>query len=319
MLRVSLIATVLNEAAAINRLLDSIGAQARPPDEVVFADGGSRDDTVRRIEAWGARQPYAVRVLSVPGANISQGRNAAIRAAQGEVIACTDAGVRLDPSWLSELLAPFDAAPDTAVVSGFFVPDVHNAFEMAMAATVLPTLPEIRPDSFLPSSRSIAFRRSAWEAAGGYPEWLDYCEDLIFDFELRRRYTFAFAPRAIAYFRPRGNLRSFFRQYYLYARGDGKADLWRKRHAVRYGTYLVGLPSLIWLAVRHSPFWWLPLAVGSIAYTRTPYRRLLAYMPRLAFAERLTALALVPLIRAVGDVAKMIGYPAGVWWRRRRL
>ncbi len=93
---VSLIATVKNEAHALARLLDSIGAQTRLPDEVVIADGGSTDDTARRIEPWGAAQPFPVRVVIVPGANIAQGRNAAIRAARGALIAATDAGVWLE-------------------------------------------------------------------------------------------------------------------------------------------------------------------------------------------------------------------------------
>jgi hypothetical protein len=36
-----------------------------------------------------------------------------------------------------------------------------------------------------------------------------------------------------------------------------------------------------------------------------------------SLADRLKALALVPVIRAVGDLAKMIGYPVGLTWRRR--
>jgi len=315
---VSIIATVLNEAGSIARLLDSLSAQTRAPDEVVFCDGGSRDDTVRLIEAWGARQAFAVRVLSAPGANISQGRNAAIRAAAGEIIASTDAGVRLDPQWLAELLRPFEASPGTAVVGGFFVPDAGNAFEMAMSATVLPAPADIDPRTFLPSSRSIAFTKAAWASAGGYPEWLDYCEDLIFDFGLRARYTPAFAPAAVAHFRPRGNLRAFFKQYYLYARGDGKADLFRKRHAIRYATYLVAAPALVLLASLGSPWWWLALALGAAAYTRTPYRRLWPYRSRLNTVEWLYALALVPVIRVVGDAAKMAGYPVGIVWRLRR-
>ncbi len=315
---VSLIATVLNEAGSIGRLLDSIAAQTRPPDEVVFADGGSRDDTVRRIETWGASQSFDVRVLAVPGANIAQGRNAAIRAARGALIASTDAGVRLDPRWLGELLRPFDTPDSPAVAGGFFVPDPANPFEMAMSATVLPALRDVDPRTFLPSSRSIAFTKEAWAAVGGYPEWLDYCEDLVFDLDLRARYPFAFAPDAVAYFRPRGSLRSFARQYYLYARGDGKADLWRKRHAVRYGTYLVAAPLLVALACLASPWWWLPLAAGAIVYTRTPYRRLSPYLARLSWDERLYAAALVPVIRVVGDAAKMIGYPVGLWWRLTR-
>ena len=45
-MKVSLIATVLNEAATITALFDSILAQTRPPDEVVVVDGGSADETV---------------------------------------------------------------------------------------------------------------------------------------------------------------------------------------------------------------------------------------------------------------------------------
>ena len=119
-----------------------------------------------------------------------------------------------------------------------------------MGATVLPTVDEIKPESFLPSSRSVAFTKEAWDAAGGYPEWIDYCEDLIFDFRLRDAAgPFAWAPDAVAHFRPRGSLKAFFKQYYRYARGDGKADLWRKKHLIRYVTYLIALPGLIALSL----------------------------------------------------------------------
>jgi hypothetical protein len=187
-----------------------------------------------------------------------------------------------------------------------------------MGATVLPHLREIKADTFLPSSRSVAFRKAAWEAVDGYPEWLDYCEDLIFDIRLRDIYgSFSFAPGAKVHFQPRGNLRAFFKQYYQYARGDGKADLWRKRHAIRYLTYLVAAPAMIVLALLHSPWWWLVLGVGAIVYTATPYRRLWPMLGPLGPIERIQALLLVPLIRVVGDLAKMIGYPVGVFWRWR--
>ena len=105
---------------------------------------------------------------------------------------------------------------------------------------------DIAPQAFLPSSRSVAFRKSAWAAVGGYPEWLEHSEDLVFDKALRERFgPFAFAPEAVAYFRPRPSLRAFYRQYHAYARGDGKANLWPRRHAIRYATYLIGLPLIL--------------------------------------------------------------------------
>ena len=57
--------------------------------------------------------------------------------------------------------------------------------------------------------------------------------------------AFAWAPQAVVFFRPRTNLKSFWQQYFRYARGDGKADLWRLRHAIRYATYLLLVPALL--------------------------------------------------------------------------
>jgi glycosyltransferase involved in cell wall biosynthesis len=318
---VSVVATVLNEAPAVERLMDSLAAQSRQPEEVVITDGGSNDGTFGVLQSWVESGQLPLRVIRKPGANISEGRNAAIAVARGQVIASVDAGVRLEEGWLAALVAPFEQAPEkqfTAVVSGWFVADPQGAFETAMGATVLPHLREIDPVTFLPSSRSVAFRKAAWEAAGGYPEWLDYCEDLVFDLRLRSLYgPFAFAPEAVVRFRPRSSLGAFFRQYYRYARGDGKADLWRGRHAVRYATYLVGGPALVALSVLHSPWWWLGLLAGLVVYTARPYRRLGAMLATLGFGQRLAAPLLVPAIRVVGDVAKMIGYPAGLFWRWR--
>ena len=323
-MRAAVISTVLNEGEAIRRLLESLATQTRLPDEVVIVDGGSHDNTVTVIEEYSNRLP--LRVIVEPGANISRGRNVAIEAATGDVIASVDAGVWLEPTWLEKLLAPLRADGDDSgssshppsAVSGFFVADPRTTFEMAMGATVLPTAGEINPATFLPSSRSVAYTKEGWRAAGGYPDWLDYCEDLVFDLRLREAVgPFGWAPEALAHFRPRSSLVAFFKQYYRYARGDGKADLWRRRHAIRYVTYLVTLPALLLLSIFHSPWWLVVLLAGVLAYSRTPFRRLKTHLASMPPLERVKAVLLIPVIRAVGDIAKMAGYPAGWVWRIR--
>jgi glycosyltransferase involved in cell wall biosynthesis len=328
-MRVSVIVTVFNERASIERLLDSLAAQTRRPDEVVICDGGSRDGTAESIADYARRFPArlpGLRVIVEPGANISRGRNVAIAAAQGPIIAATDAGVRLSDVWLERLVEPW-AQPGAAplAVAGMFAPDIDGVFQTAMAATVLPLPAEIDPQRFLPSSRSVAFNKDAWAQAGGYPEWLDYCEDLLFDFAINAQRpdqptAFAWAPAALVHFRPRENLRSFWTQYYRYARGDGKADLWRKRHAARYITYLVLLPALLghaWFGCFARWLGWLGLLAGIMLYCRRPWQRLVQLGRGLRARQWLAAAALVPVIRATGDLAKMCGYPVGLWWRWR--
>lgn len=316
-MRCALIMTVKNEADSLPRLFETLALQTKQADEIIVADGGSTDDTVMRLRA--AADQFHLRVLECPGANISQGRNAAIAAANADIIASMDAGVRLDARWFENITAPFSNPNPPDVVSGFFLPDPHGAFETALAATTLPQLREIRPDTFLPSSRSVAFRQAAWEKINGYPEWLDYCEDLIFDFDLRRAgYRFQFEPAALVHFRPRSTLGKFVRQYYLYARGDGKANLWWKRHLIRYATYLVALPisfALIPYAPLLSVILWL---IAGVALFGTPYRRLLALVSGPTPGEKILAFLWVPVIRVGGDFAKMLGYPVGIWWRLTR-
>jgi glycosyltransferase involved in cell wall biosynthesis len=278
---------------------------------VVIADGGSCDGTRERLAEWSAQLP--LEVVEAPGSSIARGRNLAIAATEAEVVAVTDAGVRLEPDWLERLLARL--TPGVEVVAGFFAPDASSAFERAMGATVLPAVSDVTADRFLPSSRSVLFRRSAWLRVGGYPEWLDYCEDLVFDLALKSTGArFAFAPDAMVWFRPRPNLRSFFGQYFAYARGDGKADLWRARHALRYVTYGLVLPWLL-AGPGRARLRLAVLALGVVAYTRRPYQRLTPHLSSMPLGERVYAVGLVPLIRLVGDVAKMLGYPIGVAWR----
>lgn len=316
---IAVVMTVLNEGESLARLLDSLAAQTRPPDEVIVVDGGSDDGTLDLLRRYAGRLP--LRVLVEPGCNISAGRNRAIAAAQADLIAVTDAGVVLAPDWLENITRPLLADPAVQVVGGFFRAAPHTPFEVAMGATVLPLADEIRPETFLPSSRSVAFRKAAWERAGGYPEWLDYCEDLVFDLRLRQTAgPFAFVPAALVDFRPRGSLRAFWTQYYRYARGDGKADLWRRRHLIRYLTYSVAAPTLALVGLLLHPIAWAALLAGAALYLRGPYRRLphvLARFRPCTPLERLRIAAWIPIIRVVGDLAKMAGYPAGVGWRRR--
>ncbi len=311
---VSVVATVLNEYGSLPGWLNGLAAQTRLPDECLIVDGGSTDGTLELLSS--TQLPFPIRILSAPGANISTGRNIGIASASGDVVAITDAGTVAEPDWLASLIAPFELSPNVDVSAGFFRPETPDRWTYALAAATLPDAEEIDEDRFLPSSRSVAVRRRWFEAGFSYPEWLDYCEDLVFDLQLRRAGARQVTARdAIVRFMPRRGPRSFFRQYYAYARGDGKAGLFFARHCIRYASY--GVAALI--VARRRPRELGLLALAGAAHLLKVFKRIRRRSRESRSGGSLgSALALATAQIVLGDVAKMLGYPAGLLWRVRR-
>jgi glycosyltransferase involved in cell wall biosynthesis len=217
----SVIVTVRNEVQSIAALIDSLLAQSYTPDEVIIVDGVSNDGTLGVLEGYAERG--LIRLISQP-CNIAEGRNLGIAAARNECVAVTDAGCRVDHHWLEAIARAFASADAPDVVSGNFSFDVHTPFEQdVIYATYLGEREESPVARYYPSSRSIAFRKAAWTAAGGYPEWLYAAEDTLFNIRLRQLgFRFAFCREAIVRWRPRENWRQVGRQRYNYGRGNGR-------------------------------------------------------------------------------------------------
>ena len=303
---VSLVATCLDERAGIDDWWWSVLSQTRQPDEIVIVDGGSSDGTVERLCALSAETPATI--LRADGANIPTGRNIAIEEARGELIAVTDVGTVLDPDWLERLLEPFSAEQPADVSAGFFRPAGTGPFQRLLAAVITPALHEIQGDEFLPSSRSVAFRKGWWRRVGGYPHWLPWSEDIVFDLALRAAGArFAFSPGAVVSWHPPSRPAAFWRQYQRYARGDGRAALWPLRHALRYGFYsvLAGLLVRGGLLSR-------ALAFSLVnAYLHRFFRRVQVVRPADSALGMAAAYLAVPAIVIGGDLAKMTGYAIG--------
>lgn len=300
--RLALVVTVKDEAGTVGPLLRSIDDQTRAPDEVVVVDGGSVDGTLAALEEWaGARAN--VTVLSEPGTNIAAGRNLAVARTTAGAVAVTDGGCELEPHWLERLA---DALERADVAMGYYAPLARTFFEQAVTCLTVPEASEVSPERFMPSSRSIAFRREVWERAGRYPGWLDVGEDMYFNFRvLESGAERVFVPDAVVTWRPRSTLRSFLRQYYRYARGDGEARMYPRRHAVRFGAYAVATALLV-LSFRWPLLVIVP-AFGAGAWLAPAIARVFRRMDR----GRLAAGALLPVLAAMMDAAKMAGYVAG--------
>lgn len=219
---VSVVVTVRNDARGCALVLASLTEQTRSPAEIIVVDGGSTDGTLETVRDAAARDPR-VRRIDAPGANIARGRNIGIAAATGEIIATTDAGCRAALDWLENLIEPFEQDPGVEFVAGFYRIEPHSLLEEVVGlATMRGQLDPVDAESFNPSARSVAYRKSLWSRAGGLPEWLAFSEDTLFDHKVRRLGAcWRFAPQAVVYWRPRGSLRSIARQFYHYGTGRG--------------------------------------------------------------------------------------------------
>ena len=305
-MKVSLIVTVRNGAEHIEEFLGSVASQSRPPDEFVMVDGGSTDGTLDLLE-----RAQDVTVIQDSGANIARGRNVAIAAAAHDVIAVTDADCVLRPDWLERLLRPIEEGADVSM--GFYLPITEGFFQECMAAVNLAAeASEVDGTRFMPSARSIAYRRSAIEAAGGYPEWLDIGEDMWVNHRWRQMgLDMRFAPDAVANWRLRTGLGATWAQYFAYARGDAQAGMYPERHAVRFAAYA----GLVVAAGSRRPLPKIAAVFGGLAYARGPLSRAARRFqePR----ERALAAAAVPALMVWIDTAKMAGYTVGLIDRSR--
>jgi glycosyltransferase involved in cell wall biosynthesis len=303
MARISLVTTVLNEEQTITHLLASIAEQTVQPDEVIIVDGGSTDGTVALIESF-SQGSGPIRLIVAPGNNRSQGRNLACEAAEGEIVAVTDGGVRLHPEWLARITRPLVTDPAVDVVSGYYVNEAASFFERCVGAFTRWSAAEL-DDTFLPSSRSLAMRKKAWQAVQGYPAQFRWNEDTVFDLKLLRSGArFVLAKDALVYHRPSSTLRALYIQYLRFGRGDGQAGI---RPLVYLARYI--LPYIVGLALLFLGFWnplsWALLAVLLIAYLGRTFLRAYRRWPD----ARLFVLGL-PILFTL-DLAKVLGWTWG--------
>lgn len=295
---ISVISTVYNEADSIGALLDSLAKQTRRPDEVVVADAGSTDGTRAILEA---STMTSLRVINAPG-NRSAGRNAAIAASTGDLIASIDGGCVADPEWLDRLLGPFETG--ASWVAGFYRINGPTSLATCIGLVMVYVEEELKRNEevFIPSARSVAFTRRAWEEVGGFPDHVEFAEDTLFGNRLLAAgHQPALALDAVVQWTPPPNLRALFRTAYRWGAGDADAGIrgWvYKRILLGYG----GAALFIAAALPLWPEWaWLgALAVLIDTLRRTRFKFRLAPKP--------AGWVLVPIAHLVSTYGALIGF-----------
>lgn len=203
-MKVSVCITVFNESReSIKKLLDALNTQTIKPDEIIIIDAKDYNNCSR-----------------------SKGRNIAIKKAKNEIIAITDAGCIPHKDWLEKITAPFKDT-DADAVAGSYRMIASNNFEKAESVFLGVAQKDIDSE-FMPSARSVAFTKSIWKKAGGFPEDLnDTAEDTVFNLNLIKvGAKFTVAKNAVVDWYMPNSIYDFAKKIYKYAKGDVESGIW---------------------------------------------------------------------------------------------
>ena len=308
---VTMIIAVLDAACDLPALLISIERQRCRPSEVVVTDRGSTDETVTLLQAWAHPSGMRFRVIKAPGASVSEARNLAIEAATFDHIVVTHGAVILDVECVARLWGALTAGGGAA--AGQVHPVGRTLLERTCGMAQTPPPGEIDPTTFLPPSTCLAFTRSAWDAVGGYPEWLDAGQDAVFALALRRAGTaITLVPGATVSWSSRQDLRGFAGDSYRTARAAGRAGVVDRASLVGLALGAGGVLAGI-VRRRVSPV----LLLGAVVIHRGPYLRRAWHSRREEKDRLVTRLAATLGVVLLGDVAAAGGHLVGTFTTRR--
>jgi rSAM/selenodomain-associated transferase 2 len=162
---VSVIIPTLNEGDGIADAVVSLREQGA--DQIIVADGGSTDDTLRRATA-------ADVVLRGPRGRAAQ-MNAGARSATGEVLVFLHADCRLEPGALSEARSLMTRR---RVVAGCFRMRVAADGPLYRTVDAVATA-RVRLGGVVYGDQALFLRRELFVRLGGFPP-LRFLEDVVF-------------------------------------------------------------------------------------------------------------------------------------------
>jgi glycosyltransferase involved in cell wall biosynthesis len=211
--RVSIITRTMDRPKLLSRTLDSILSQRFTDWELVIVNGGSAttlEDVLRpRSDALGGRLKTLQFDNPHPGMR-GVPLNHGIAASSGELITILDDDDTWDPDYLESMVAMLDRLPPTAV--GGVVCQTRVVEESSLEdGLVLLKDYALNADLFNLTLARVAvlnafcihafvYRRSAFDAVGGYAEDLPVLEDWEFNLRFLARWEIAVVPRIMTHY-----------------------------------------------------------------------------------------------------------------------
>ena len=226
MKKFTLVSTVFNEESRLRESIEDIENQSLKPSEIVIVDAGSSDGTLQILHDWKDQSSIKINVIVKEKCNVAEGRNLAIESSTYDLIVSTDFGCRFAPGWLFSLVACFNDEQVEVVGGNYTVLESQMTTMPAKAAFLLSNKYEMQIDeSFIPSSRSIAYKKYVWQKVGKYPEWLTLAaDDYVFGVKFQKmQFNYKVVSEPYVFWLRHDSILGYAKESFRYGLGDGEA------------------------------------------------------------------------------------------------
>jgi glycosyltransferase involved in cell wall biosynthesis len=311
-MRVSVCLTVLNAEKLISPLLESLLNQTKRAEEIVIVDGGSSDRTVEIISHF-QKKERRIKLLKQKCLR-AQGRNLSIELSRNSIVAMTDAGCIAKKDWLEKITAPL-IHNEVDIASGVYKMKGDSPMQKALGIFLGFPLSKFSED-FLPTTRSIAFRKESWEKVGGFPEGKgNSAEDTEFNYKaIKLGLKYSRVKDAVVEWGIPETLAEGLKTMGDYARWDAAYGIWRHptqgfaSHNIKviliFLRYLAGSVLLLF-SLKTSLLFYL-LILGFVGYLSWAFRKVY-----LEYGNWKVAVW-GPIIQVLSDFVVMGGFIKGV-------
>jgi glycosyltransferase involved in cell wall biosynthesis len=170
----------------LEEAIRSILAQTFQDCELIVVDDASTDDTPRLV----LRFPQARYFRRADNGGQAAARNDGARLAQGQLVAFLDQDDLWEPTLLEETVPLLLASPDAAVVhcDGYQVSERNEILEYDAAMKHRPSITQLLRGGHDVATSGSLFRKTCFDAIGGYDPQLTIWEDIDLAIRLHQRF-----------------------------------------------------------------------------------------------------------------------------------
>ncbi|WP_321415560.1 glycosyltransferase [uncultured Desulfobacter sp.] len=285
-MKTAVVIPVKNERQGLERLIRSLISQVSEQDEIIFVDAGSTDGTTEMLKAYKGKI-HQIKVFYCKGAFPGKGRNIAVRNTDAEIIAQIDGGNLPAENWLREITAPIKNRTADYVTGNInFMPINRSVFgidiNLGEVYGITSERRKNRDGGLLPAGgASVAYKRTIWGKAGGFPEWMRYGEDPVFVKKiLQQDIRTVFAEKAVVYWQIGPSFMKIMKRIFLYQMATIRTWKDVRQSASRVLIHLIFVISILSSIIIQNA-WTLPVSIFMLLFVKRMIGSMKMYMDRI--------------------------------------